>query len=78
MKLLLILNENPPGAHSDVHHSLNILKDEGVLEDFYVFPFLARLAGGLKDNDVTKEIVNIAKNFLPFIPSRTRSFIFIN
>lgn len=63
--MLLILNENPPGAHSDIHYSLNLLKDQGVLEDFYIYPFLSRLADGLKDKDVTQEIVNLAKDFQP-------------
>lgn len=65
MKLLLILNENPPGAHSDIHYSLGVLKDQGVLEDFYIYPFLSRLADGLKDKEVTQEIVNLAKSFQP-------------
>ena len=65
MKPLLILNENPPGAHSDIHYSLNVLKDVGILEDFYIYPFLSRLADGLKDKEVTQEIVNIAKDFQP-------------
>ncbi len=61
----MILNENPAGAHSDVYHSLNTLKDQGFLEDFHIYPFLSRLADGLKDKEVTQEIVNIAKEFLP-------------
>ncbi|MBW2646346.1 MAG: hypothetical protein JRE23_09250, partial [Deltaproteobacteria bacterium] len=65
MKLLLILNETPPGAHSDIHCSLGVLKDQGVLEDFYIYPFLSRLADGLKDKEVTQEIVNVAKDFQP-------------
>jgi len=65
LKPLLILNENPPGAHSDIHNSLNVLKDVGILEDFYIYPFLSRLADGLKDKEVTQEIVNIAKDFQP-------------
>lgn len=65
MKLLLILNENQPGAHSDIHYSLGVLKDQGVLKDFYIYPFLSRLADGLKGKDVTQEIVNLAKDFKP-------------
>lgn len=65
MKLLLILNENPPGAHSDVHHSLQILKGQGVLEDYHIYPFLARLADGLKDKEVTQEVLDIAKELQP-------------
>lgn len=65
MKLLLVLNENPPGAHSDVHCSLNELKEQGILKNFHVYPFLARLADGLNDMEVTRELVNIAQEFQP-------------
>ena len=65
MKLLLILNENPPGSHDDVHHSLEILKADEILESYYVYPFLARLADGSSNTEVVKEIVSIAKDFQP-------------
>jgi hypothetical protein len=63
----LILNENPPGSHSDIHCSLNELKDQGVLKNFHIYPFLARLADGLNDREVTREIVNIAQEFQPVV-----------
>ena len=65
MKLLLILNENPPGAHDDVHHSLKVLKADGILQSYYVYPFLARMADGLSNTEVVKEIIGIAKDFRP-------------
>lgn len=65
MKLFLILNENPPGSHSDIHYSLNILRNESVLKDYYIYPFLARIADGLGEREVVQEIVNLAIKFQP-------------
>lgn len=48
-----------------MHYSLNELKDQGILKNFHVYPFLARLADGVKDRDVTREIVNVAEEFQP-------------
>ncbi len=65
MKLLLILNENPAGSHDDVHRALARLIQDGEMDSFYVYPFLARLSDGLTSTDVVSEIVRTAEDFEP-------------
>lgn len=67
MKLLLILNENPQGSHDDVHNSLASLKRDNILESYIVYPYLARLTDGLRNQEVVNEIIKIAKDFQPNI-----------
>ena len=65
MKLFLILNENPPGSHDDVHRALKRLVDEKELQSFHVYPFLARLSDGKNNNEVVMEIIKISEQFQP-------------
>jgi len=65
MKLLLMLNENPPGSHDDVHNSLASLKNDGILKSYSIYPFLVRIEDGLNDQKVVKEIIDIARSFQP-------------
>lgn len=65
MKLFLVLNENPLGSHDDVYSSLVALKTDGIIESYYIYPFLNRLAVGLSNKEIIKEIVNIARDFQP-------------
>lgn len=65
MKLLVILNESPAGAHTDLHAALSRLKANGVLESYIVYPFLARLNEGETAHNVVSEIVNTAKELEP-------------
>lgn len=65
MKLFFILNENPPGSHVDVHCALKRLVDEKELQSFYVYPFLARLLDGKKNNEVVMEIIKKCEQFQP-------------
>ncbi|MGA9294231.1 MAG: hypothetical protein WBV81_16670, partial [Ignavibacteriaceae bacterium] len=65
MKLLVLLNENPAGAHDDVHRAIKNCNEKGIIADNIVYPFLARLAEGRKEKDVLKEIVEISKNYQP-------------
>ena len=65
MKLLLMLNENPAGSHDDVHRTLARLVEEGELQSFYVYSYLARLADGLGDNEMLAEIQKIADEYHP-------------
>lgn len=65
MKLLLILNENPLGSHDDVYGSLLALKTDGIIESYFVYPFLTRLADGFSNEEVVKEILDIAGCFQP-------------
>jgi glycosyltransferase involved in cell wall biosynthesis len=67
MKLLLVLNENPPGSHSNVHHSLSNLKGKNVITEYNVYPFPARLAQGLTVKEMLAEIIDTAKVFIPDI-----------
>lgn len=65
MRLLLILNENPGGSHDDVHRAIELLKENGILENYLIYPFLAKLADGLSKKEVVKDIINTAKEFTP-------------
>ncbi len=65
MKLLVLLNENPAGAHDDVHRAIKNCKEKGIITDNYIYPFLTKLAEGEKEKDVLKEIVEISKNYQP-------------
>ena len=67
MKLFLILNENPPGSHDDVHRALNRLVIEKELKSFHVYPFLARLSDGKNNNEVVMEIIKQAEQFQPTV-----------
>ena len=50
MKLLVLLNENPPSSHEDVHRAIKICNDEGIISDKIIYPFLAKLTEGKKKN----------------------------
>ena len=63
MRLLLILNENPAGSHDDVHRALARLAQDGEIQSYYIYPFLARLSEGLSSSAVMSEIVKRAKEF---------------
>lgn len=65
MKLLVLLNENPAGAHDDVHRAIKNCNEQEKITDYIIYPFLAKLAEGRKEKEVLKEIVEIAKNFQP-------------
>jgi len=65
LKLFLILNENPPGSHDDVHRALNRLLIEKELKSFCVYPFLSRLSEGKSNNEVVMEIIKKAEQFQP-------------
>lgn len=65
MKLLVLLNENPAGAHDDVHRALENCYDKGIITDKFIYPFLARLTECKKEKEVLKEIVEISKNYQP-------------
>jgi len=65
MRLLLILNEHPEGAHDDVHRSLAKLRQEKLLEAYQVYPYLARMKSGLNSKDVVAEIIEKARDFQP-------------
>ncbi len=65
MKLLLVLNENPAGSHDDVHRALARLVEERKLQSFHVYPYLARLADGLGENEVLGEIEKMAEEYQP-------------
>ena len=65
MKLLLLLNENPSGAHEDVHRTIENCYEKGIISDKIIYPFLAKFAEGLKEEQVLNEIIEISKNFQP-------------
>lgn len=65
MKLLVLLNENPAGAHDDVHRAIKNCNEKGEINDYIIYPFLAKLAEGKKEKEVLKEIIEVAKNFQP-------------
>ena len=65
MKLLVLLNENPAGAHEDVYRAINSCIDNKIINEKFVFPFLAKLAKGVKEGQVLYEIVEISKNYEP-------------
>lgn len=65
MRLLLILNEHPEGAHDDVHRSLAQLQQEKLLHAYLVYPYLARMKSGLNSKDVVTEIIEKARDFQP-------------
>lgn len=65
MRLLLILNENPVESHRDVRYSLERLVLEGILEDYLVYPFLTYRAQGRSDDQISREIYEVATSFRP-------------
>ena len=65
MRLLLLLNENPAGAHDDVYRAIKNCQTQGLIADNFIYPFLARLAEGKKQKEVSKEIIEIAQNYHP-------------
>lgn len=65
MKLLVLSNENPAGAHDDVHRAIKNCQNKGLINDNLIYPFLARLAEVKKEKEVIKEIVEISKNYKP-------------
>lgn len=65
MKLLVLLNEKPVGAHDDVHRSLDYLKTKGVISDYIIYSFSAEIATGKSEQNVLKEIEEISGNFQP-------------
>ncbi|MGB8317386.1 MAG: hypothetical protein WCE54_04630, partial [Ignavibacteriaceae bacterium] len=65
MKLLVLLNENPAGAHDDVHRAIDNCYGKGIITDKLIYPFLAILAEGKKEKEVLNEIIEISKNYQP-------------
>lgn len=63
MRLLVLLNENPAGAHDDVHRALGRLVAAGRLEDFAVIPHAARLADGTDEKSIAEEVLTTARSF---------------
>ena len=63
MRLLLILHDNPVGYHDDWHRALLTLKTRGSLDDFAVYPFLARLVNGAGMQLIEQEIVAAVVDF---------------
>lgn len=61
-RLLVLLNENPAGAHDDVHNSLRRLVAAGRLDDHVVIPHAARLADGADERSVAEEVLTTAKS----------------
>jgi hypothetical protein len=58
----MILNENPAGAHDDVHRALGRLVASGQLEGFAVIPHSARLADGVDERAIAEEILTTARS----------------
>ena len=65
MRLLLVLNDASDGHHDDIHRSLTELRGESALEDFIVYPYIAKLNGGLKPSEVVSEVEDLANSFAP-------------
>ncbi|MBA4376703.1 MAG: hypothetical protein C0401_11100 [Anaerolinea sp.] len=65
MRLLIILNENPPGSHIDVHNALSKLKQEGALQSYVIFPWLAYFERGIHSQDIAASIAKTAREFEP-------------
>jgi spore maturation protein CgeB len=65
MNLLLIINENPAGAHDDVHRAIENCCETKIITNSFIYPFLARILEGMREKQVLNEIINISKNFQP-------------
>jgi len=59
-RMLVVLHEETTGSHADSRRALAGLKSDGALEDYVVYPFLARLAEGAAARHVHDEIVTAA------------------
>jgi hypothetical protein len=62
MRLLLVLNELEPGSHCDWRESLSRLRDGGALCEYSVYPYLARRADGLSEDEVAAEVLEAAES----------------
>lgn len=60
-RLLLLLNEEVPGSHSDVRRAVDALMGEGVLEAATIIPFLALLSLGHSSDEVNTATVDAAR-----------------
>ena len=65
MKLLVLLNENPIGANDDVRRAIKNCGDKGLITNYIIYPFLAKLVNGRKEKQILKEIFDISKNYQP-------------
>lgn len=65
MRLLVVLNENPPGSHVDTHSALVHLKRAGQLSEYVVFPWLAHFHQGLQAQEIAARILTIASDLGP-------------
>jgi len=65
MKILVMLNENAERAHSDVYRAFDYFKNNKIIYDYRVYPFLARLNRGLSEKAVNTEICEHVDDFLP-------------
>jgi hypothetical protein len=62
---MLLLNEDPPGSHVDVHGALKTMVSQGLLADVAVFPFAARMSAGLPADELGREILAECERFDP-------------
>jgi hypothetical protein len=65
MRLLLVLNESPAGSHVDFHKALDQLVQEGDLESYLLYPFLAHLDSGLNARELESHLLKVAEEFKP-------------
>jgi hypothetical protein len=54
LRLVLVLNEDPAGAHVDVHRALARLRSEGGLEEYEVIPYTAMQRAGASAEDISQ------------------------
>lgn len=60
MRLLVVLHADSADSHADSRRALMTLKARGVLDDYAVYPFLARLSSGTSLREVQGEIISAA------------------
>lgn len=65
MRFFIALNETDADPHFDVHKALMKLTDEGIIDEYEVFPFLGRITGGEPPESVMHELVSRAVAFQP-------------
>jgi hypothetical protein len=64
VKVLIVLNENPLGSHTDLYEAFELLAAEALIEGFDVYPYLLRRSEGLGDADIAAEIHDMARDGL--------------
>ena len=65
MKLLIILNEDKPRAHIDVHNAISELRDENKLDEYHIYPYIFRLQELKQTKVVVEEIFDLINWFNP-------------